>query len=107
MISVNRICFAGAVACAIAAAVVASGCNAGRASALQRAADIRVATTLSPSRCPHSSSVKAPTDLFAQALGDAPYPFVRRAQSKRTGAGVRAAASAPRAQPDERALQGS
>jgi len=46
MISVNRICFAGAVACAIAAAVVASGCNAGRASALQRAADIRVATTL-------------------------------------------------------------
>jgi hypothetical protein len=28
MISVNRICFAGAIACAIAAALVASGCNA-------------------------------------------------------------------------------
>jgi Domain of unknown function (DUF3291) len=36
-----------------------------------------------------------------------PYPFVRRAQSKRTGAVVRAAASAPRAQPHLPSLLGS
>jgi hypothetical protein len=44
MISINRIFFVGAVGFAIAAAVMASGCS--TAGGMQRAAEVRVATTL-------------------------------------------------------------
>jgi hypothetical protein len=46
MFSVNRICVAGALVSAAAAVLMASGCNAAGASALRRAAEVRVATTL-------------------------------------------------------------
>jgi hypothetical protein len=46
-INVNKICLAGAVASAAAAILMASGCNvAGAGGGLQRAAEVRVATTL-------------------------------------------------------------
>jgi hypothetical protein len=46
-INVNKICFAGALASAAAAVLLASGCNvAGAGAGLQRAAEVRVATTL-------------------------------------------------------------
>ena len=46
-INVNKICLAGAVASAAAAVLFASGCNvAGAGAGLQRAAEVRVATTL-------------------------------------------------------------
>ena len=46
MISVNRIFFAGAVISAAAAVFMASGCGVAGASGMQRAAEVRVATTL-------------------------------------------------------------
>src|SRR5437763_16778293 len=46
MISINRLFLAGAVACAAAGAFVASGCSVAGASGMQRAAEVRVATTL-------------------------------------------------------------
>jgi hypothetical protein len=46
-INVNKICFAGAIASAAAAVLLASGCNAaGAGGGLQRAAEVRVATSL-------------------------------------------------------------
>ncbi len=46
MISINRIFFAGAVISAVAAVFMASGCGVAGASGMQRAAEVRVATTL-------------------------------------------------------------
>ena len=46
MFSFNRICVAGAVISAVAAMLMASGCSAVGGSGLQRAAEVRVATTL-------------------------------------------------------------
>jgi len=46
MFSINRVCFAGAVISAVAAALMASGCGVAGASGMQRAAEVRVATTL-------------------------------------------------------------
>jgi hypothetical protein len=46
MISVNRIFFAGAVISAAAAVLMASGCGVAGATGMQRAAEVRVATTL-------------------------------------------------------------
>jgi len=46
MFSFNRICVAGAVIFGLAAVLMASGCNTIAASALHRAAEVRVATTL-------------------------------------------------------------
>ena len=46
MVSINRIFFAGAIISAAAAAVLASGCGVAGASGMQRAAEVRVATTL-------------------------------------------------------------
>jgi hypothetical protein len=46
-ININKICLAGAIASAAAAVLMASGCNvAGAGGGLQRAAEVRVATTL-------------------------------------------------------------
>jgi hypothetical protein len=44
--SINRIFFAGAIISAAAAAVLASGCGVTGASSMQRAAEVRIATTL-------------------------------------------------------------
>jgi hypothetical protein len=46
MFSINKVCLAGALVSAIAAALMASGCNVAGASGLQRASEVRVATTL-------------------------------------------------------------
>ena len=46
MVSINRIFFAGAVISAAAAVFLASGCGVTGASGMQRAAEVRVATTL-------------------------------------------------------------
>ena len=46
MDSINRIFFAGAIISAAAAAVLASGCGVTGAASMQRAAEVRVATTL-------------------------------------------------------------
>ena len=46
MFSINRIFFAGAVISAVAAVFMASGCGVAGASGMQRAAEVRVATTL-------------------------------------------------------------
>ena len=46
-LNLNKICFAGAIASAAAAVLLASGCNvAGAGGGLQRAAEVRVATSL-------------------------------------------------------------
>ena len=46
MTRIDRLFFAGAVACAVAAAFVASGCGVAGASGMQRAAEVRGATRL-------------------------------------------------------------
>jgi len=46
MVSVDRICVLGAVISAVAAVLMASGCNVTGVSNLQRGAEVRVATTL-------------------------------------------------------------
>lgn len=50
MTCINRLFFTGAVACAVAAAFVASGCGVAGASGIQRAAEVRVATRLEAGR---------------------------------------------------------